>query len=324
MTAAATSTVKHPKGDVAVAVVASLLSQELEKQGVRVETRQQVADPKVAPEATLPSGETVSGPATVSEYLIKASGGHADWLGASDIEKAEVQQWTLYSATGLAQDLAKEDEAAVTAALKSLNDHLATRTFFASNHLTLADLSIYATIYHSFAKLQRASRLSLANLTRFFDLVQHLVHELTPTSPLSLLPIDLEAPPEAKPVEEKKDKKAASADAPADGKKAKADKGGEKKKDEKPGGKEEKKAEGGKKESKSKEKKGKSAEALLNEAPAGVEKTAEISDLEKTIKEKGDLVKKLKTEGGDFAPALADLIAAKKKLTEVVNAALKK
>ncbi|KAJ3036339.1 hypothetical protein HDV00_002812 [Rhizophlyctis rosea] len=62
-----------------------------------------------------------------------------------------------------------------------------------------------------------------------------------------------------------------------------------------------------------------SAEVLLSEAPAGVEKTPEILALEKQIKESGDLVRKLKAEKGDVAGALADLVAAKKKLTEVVG-----
>ena len=75
---------------------------------------------------------------------------------------------------------------------------------------------------------------------------------------------------------------------------------------------------------KGKAKKGKAAEVLLNEAPAGVEKTTEIAALENMIKEKGELVKKLKGEKEDFAGALGELIAAKKKLTEVVNAVLKK
>ncbi|KAJ3041976.1 hypothetical protein HK097_002145, partial [Rhizophlyctis rosea] len=69
---------------------------------------------------------------------------------------------------------------------------------------------------------------------------------------------------------------------------------------------------------------GKATEVLLNEAPAGVEKTEEILGLEGIIREKGELVKKLKGEKEDFAGALGELIAAKKKLTETVNAVLKK
>ncbi|KAJ3033028.1 Eukaryotic translation elongation factor 1 epsilon-1 [Rhizophlyctis rosea] len=335
MTAPASSTVRYTRTDTAVAVVVALLSPELEKNGVKVETRQPTEE-KVAPEVVLPTGETVSGPATVCQYLVQTSGAHAEWLGVSDVEKAEVQQWTIYAASGLLNDLSG-DQAAVDAALKSLNTHLATRTFFASTHLTLADIQIYATIYHSFAKLQRAARLNVANLTRFFDLVQHLVHELNPsppTFPLSLIPIDLEAPPEAKPVEEKKDKKAADGKANGaateGGKKGKGDvksatpvaagdkkeKKGDKKADAKPTPSDQQPSS-----SKSKSKSKKSAEVLLNEAPAGVEKTPEIQALESTIKEKGDLVRKLKTEGGsaeDVTKAVGELMAAKKKLTEIV------
>ncbi|KAJ3272960.1 hypothetical protein HK104_004361 [Borealophlyctis nickersoniae] len=58
---------------------------------------------------------------------------------------------------------------------------------------------------------------------------------------------------------------------------------------------------------------------LLNEAPAGVEKTPEIVELEKKIKEVGETVRKLKAEKAvGVEQAVAELLEAKKKLTVAV------
>ena len=56
MTTTATSTVRYSKSDAAVAVIVSLLSLELEKKGVRVEKRDQVAETKVCLVKLRPEG----------------------------------------------------------------------------------------------------------------------------------------------------------------------------------------------------------------------------------------------------------------------------
>jgi methionyl-tRNA synthetase len=67
--------------------------------------------------------------------------------------------------------------------------------------------------------------------------------------------------------------------------------------------------------------------ALLNEAPANVEKTESIVKLEAEIKEKGDLVRKLKVDkaaADEVTKAVEELMEAKKALTKEVETLLQK
>ncbi|KAI8853017.1 tRNA synthetases class I (M)-domain-containing protein [Chytridium lagenaria] len=76
-----------------------------------------------------------------------------------------------------------------------------------------------------------------------------------------------------------------------------------------------------------KKKKSKAASALLTEAPATVDKTESIMAFEAEIKEKGELVRKLKAEKAaaeDLKAALDGLLEAKQKLTKEVMEILAK
>ncbi|KAI9328299.1 nucleic acid-binding protein [Zopfochytrium polystomum] len=116
-----------------------------------------------------------------------------------------------------------EKQETFTETMKDLNGFLTTRVFFATNYFTLADVFLYSTLYLPVSKLNKQGRLSFCHVTRYFDLVQHLCHEAGTVKLTELVDIDLNAPPDEKPLAQEKKKEKAEA---ADGKAAKkADKG---------------------------------------------------------------------------------------------------
>ncbi|KAI9352781.1 hypothetical protein BDR26DRAFT_914268 [Obelidium mucronatum] len=189
------------------------------------------------PTATLPNGAKVSGAASVSKVLVSIAGVNADWVGASDAEKALVDK-QIEEALSLHKTLGTDKK---DAALSALDKTLSTKVFIVGTHLTLADFFLYSTLYTSVAKASKQTRIDLCNITRYFDLIQNLAREFAAITltdkvdfdldvPAEDIPILIEAKKKADPVakdgskkEGAKKEKAAAAAAPAD-KKAKEDK----------------------------------------------------------------------------------------------------
>jgi len=107
-------------------------------------------------------GQKIVGRNTIAKYL--AGKANPKLLGVSDIDKAEVEQWLVYvNSISEVKDLSH--------AHKHLDAHLRTRTYLVSNHLTLADVIVFARLHPT---MVRNSSHSLPHLVRWFDLVQHV------------------------------------------------------------------------------------------------------------------------------------------------------
>lgn len=240
----ALASVTHSMHDLSMGILVQMLDIPASK--LKLAVKQDPTD-KVVPSAVLASGAKVQGPVTVAKLLVNLAGPqHSEWLGISEVEKVKVEEQMVF-AGGLSSRLADKDGWAP--AMQELNQNLMTRVFFATNYFTLADIFLYSTLYLPVSKLNKQGRLTYCHVTRYFDLVQHLCHESGKLKLTQLVEIDLNAPPDVKPVVEKKKDKAPSAvkeDAASD---AKAASKKEKKGDKSDGASaDNKKAEGGKKE----------------------------------------------------------------------------
>lgn len=83
---------------------------------------------------------------------------------------------------------------------KKLNKTLAQKVFIVSNYFTLADVFVYINLYSYICALSTENRFKIPNVTRYFDLIQNLVHEIKPKIVFDLVSIDLNAPPVQKKV----------------------------------------------------------------------------------------------------------------------------
>ncbi|KXS19956.1 hypothetical protein M427DRAFT_433897 [Gonapodya prolifera JEL478] len=99
-------------------------------------------------------------------------------LGGSTWEKAEVASWTRFSVTRLRKALVESEEQR-KATLKILDDFLTTRAFVISNHLTLADVALYTTLYPFAGSL---ATLNVPSVLRVFDTVQHQIRQTSITN----------------------------------------------------------------------------------------------------------------------------------------------
>ncbi|KAJ3061388.1 Eukaryotic translation elongation factor 1 epsilon-1, partial [Quaeritorhiza haematococci] len=135
----------------------SLLKCKLDKACSTLEPTLELPTPK----------STLTGRYTCAAYIIEAIAKKPALLGVSDVDKAEVQQWSTTATTAPTTPKEQADM------IKSLDAHLATRTYLVSNYFTLADVFMYAAIYYPVAKMTFAQRVEVPNVTRFFDLVQH-------------------------------------------------------------------------------------------------------------------------------------------------------
>ncbi|ORX54874.1 nucleic acid-binding protein [Piromyces finnis] len=179
----------------------------------------------------LEDGTVIEGTNTICQYLVQQSGKFNQWIGVTDNDKAEVQQWISYAQTTIKE---AKDKAPIA---KNLNDILKSKVFMVSNYLTLADVIIYINLYSYICVLSTEDRFKIPNVTRYFDLIQNLVHEIKPKITFDLVAINLNAPPVPK--KEKTEKKAEKKEK-KDGKKEGKDK---KEGKEKKNGKEENKKE---------------------------------------------------------------------------------
>jgi len=182
----------------------------------------------------LEDGTVIEGTNTICQYFVQQSGKFNEWMGVTDNDKAEVQQWISYAQTTIKE---AKDKAPIA---KNLNDILKTKVFIVSNYLTLADVMIYINLYSYICVLSTEDRFKIPNVTRYFDLIQNLVHEIKPKISFDLVAINLNAPPVPKKEKAEKDKKDGKKENKKEGKDNKKE--GKEKKEGKKEGKEKKNA----------------------------------------------------------------------------------
>jgi len=85
-------------------------------------------------------------------------------VGANATETAEIEKWVKYAG----QELTIEQ-------LPELNHDLWFKTFFVSNHLTVADIALYAALYTVISSLSNAEQWNYCNVSRWFDYVQFIL-----------------------------------------------------------------------------------------------------------------------------------------------------
>ncbi|KAI8616036.1 hypothetical protein BC830DRAFT_238885 [Chytriomyces sp. MP71] len=183
MTKAATLTVDT--GDLCISLLIQVLGIPASK--LAVTRKKDVA----LPSATLPNGAKLSGVVSIAKMVLNTAEAHAEWAGSDAAEKVSVD-------AGMEQALAfsKSISGDVHATLKTLDETLRTRVFIATNHLTLADFFYYAALYTTVAKTNKQTRSELCNITRYFNLIQHLAHESGRVTLTDIVDIDLDVPSE--------------------------------------------------------------------------------------------------------------------------------
>ncbi|XP_060077449.1 eukaryotic translation elongation factor 1 epsilon-1-like [Ylistrum balloti] len=107
---------------------------------------------------------------TVAKYLTRSSQ-HADaLLGATQEDKAAVDQWLEYRVTHIDRSTQDKD---VTSCLKELNQYLADKVYIMGNWLTLADILLYNGLVKIVGGLTFYEKETFVNLSRWFDNIQH-------------------------------------------------------------------------------------------------------------------------------------------------------
>ncbi|XP_056155697.1 eukaryotic translation elongation factor 1 epsilon-1 [Lampris incognitus] len=124
------------------------------------------------------NGPPLVGLVTISCQLLKEAK-RPELLGDSAEKRAVVQQWLEYRVTKL-DGCAKED---IKTILKELNLYLQDKVYLAGNQFTLADILMYYGIHPLIVDLAIQEKEKYANVTRWFDHVQHhpgIRHHLPP------------------------------------------------------------------------------------------------------------------------------------------------
>ena len=108
----------------------------------------------------LDDGKSFSGAFAVACYICRLK----NWpvLGNDELEQVQVQDLVLHT---LASSISLDD----------LNTELKKKTFMVGTSFTLADIALYSKIYHPFSRLDQKDRMVYYHITRYFDLIQHLV-----------------------------------------------------------------------------------------------------------------------------------------------------
>jgi len=100
-------------------------------------------------------------------------------VGENATETAEIEKWVKYAG----QELTNEQ-------LPELNHDLWFKTFFVSNHLTVADIALYAALYTVISSLSNAEQWNYCNVSRWFDYVQFILGVNNPIEIDKTVPYD--------------------------------------------------------------------------------------------------------------------------------------
>ncbi|PHJ16388.1 trna binding domain-containing protein [Cystoisospora suis] len=87
--------------------------------------------------------------------------------GETAFDQAQVSQWLAFCSE-------HNFEVHGASELQQLHSHLAPKTFFCGNHLTIADFAVFASCYAWMRSASQKERTLYCNLTRWFDHIQHL------------------------------------------------------------------------------------------------------------------------------------------------------
>jgi len=130
----------------------------------------------------------------IARYVAKLGNGASSFLGATPVEAAHVDQWVEFASSEIDLPAAvwtfpvlgriPNNAAAVGKAkgdirkvLEALNKHLSTRTFLAGHRVTLADVSVAASLYHLYQLVVDAPfRKPFVNVTRWYLTVVNQPH----------------------------------------------------------------------------------------------------------------------------------------------------
>ncbi|EJD43529.1 elongation factor 1-gamma [Auricularia subglabra TFB-10046 SS5] len=184
-------------GAVVVFSVAAITGQELDrpKEYTHFQTNRQPEFLAKFPHGKVPAfdgadGFRLSEGVAIARYLA-AKAGHKTLLGANVQEAARVDQWLSFAITELGPNFGylrglyahripynKQFETrlrdSLDGALTTLNKHLQSNTFLASERLTVADLYVAALLAGPFESyIDAAARTKWPNLQRFFETVSH-------------------------------------------------------------------------------------------------------------------------------------------------------
>ncbi|KAJ8279594.1 hypothetical protein COCON_G00066600 [Conger conger] len=124
------------------------------------------------------NGPSLTGLVTIATHLVQEAN-RSELLGSSAEQRALVQQWLEYRVTKL-DNCPKED---IKTIFKDLNLYLEDKVYLAGNNFTLADTLMYYGIHHIMVDLAVQEKEKWANVTRWFDHVQHypgVRHHLPP------------------------------------------------------------------------------------------------------------------------------------------------
>ncbi|KAI8889086.1 nucleic acid-binding protein [Backusella circina FSU 941] len=145
-----------------------------------------VAKLEAGPELVLEvSGEKVDSATAIIKYI--AAKTKPELLGADKLEQAQIDEWLSLCNVSLRGGSKKE---VVSIVDKKLNDHLNSKTYLVGNHLTVADIVVFASI-HAYTKNMKSA--NCPNVLRWFDLVQNNVvkaNELTEDFPVFEINLD--------------------------------------------------------------------------------------------------------------------------------------
>jgi aminoacyl tRNA synthase complex-interacting multifunctional protein 1 len=110
----------------------------------------------------LENGESYSGPYAVACYICRLR--NLPLLGKNELEQMQIQDNVLDC---FASDIRWEH----------LSNILKSKTYMVGAALSLADVALYSKIYYPYSRLSMDDRLTYYHVTRYLDLIQHLVSE---------------------------------------------------------------------------------------------------------------------------------------------------
>ncbi|TMW62731.1 hypothetical protein Poli38472_005349 [Pythium oligandrum] len=107
---------------------------------------------------------------TIAKFFARQADREAELCGQNAIEKAEISMWLDF-----ALGITRCPPAVAPAHWKVLESTLQQKTFFAGNRATLADAAVFWVVYDAVKGFSAKQRTEYANLTRWFDQIQHTV-----------------------------------------------------------------------------------------------------------------------------------------------------
>eukprot|EP00659_Diplonema_papillatum_P011570 gene11570-17820_t len=133
----------------------------------------------VHPTGVCPALETdfgyIAGGAAVLKYL--GERGPRELVGRTTFERAAIDSFIVFSASEVGTALASQDSGSINGMLTNMDKWLETRTFLASERLSIADLVVFAALVPFYETVMTtAVRKQFTDLNRWFDTVANNSH----------------------------------------------------------------------------------------------------------------------------------------------------